>query len=109
MKKQARDELEELFEELGELEEVRALTRKKILADDLRKAMKAQKITPSEMARKMKTSRPTVYRLLDPAEPGATLETLERASMALGLDLQIRLIPRGRPKRHHRITKKVAA
>jgi hypothetical protein len=30
--KKARDELEELFEELGELEEVRTLTRKKLLA-----------------------------------------------------------------------------
>ena len=50
MKKQARDELEAMFEELGELEEVRALTRKKVLADALRKAMKAQKVTPAEMA-----------------------------------------------------------
>ena len=99
MKKQARDELEEMFEELGELEEVRTLTRKKIVADALRQAMKAQRMTPAEMARRMKTSRPTVYRLLDPAEPGATLDTLERASIALGLDLQIRLVPQVRPKR----------
>jgi hypothetical protein len=42
MRKQAKDELEEMFEELGELEEVRALTRKKVLSDALRKAMKAQ-------------------------------------------------------------------
>ena len=55
-----------MFEELGELEEVRALTRKKLLADALQKAMKAQKVTPAEMARRMGTSRPTVYRLLDP-------------------------------------------
>ena len=96
MKKQARDELEEMFEELGELEEVRALTRKKLLADALRKAMRAQKVTPAEMARRMRTSRPTVYRLLDPAERGATLDTLERASLALGLDLEIRLVPGAR-------------
>jgi DNA-binding phage protein len=109
MRKQTTDELEELFEELGELEEVRALARKKIVADELRKAMKAQKVTPAEMARRMKTSRPTVYRLLDPAEPGATLDTLARASAALGLELQIRLIRRGGPKKHHRPTKKAAA
>lgn len=109
MKKQARDELEDLFEELGELEEVRALTRKKIVADELRKAMKAQKVTPAEMARRMKTSRPTVYRLLDPAEPGATLDTLERASAALGLELQIHLVPRSGPKGRPRATKKAAA
>ena len=109
MRKQATDELEELFEELGELEEVRALARKKIVADELRKAMKAQKVTPAEMARRMKTSRPTVYRLLDPAEPGATLDTLARASAALGLELQIRLVPRSGPKKHPRPTKKAAA
>jgi len=96
MKKQTKDELEEMFEDIGELEEVRALTRKKLVADALRKAMKAQKVTPAEMARRMKTSRPTVYRLLDPAEPGATLETLARASVAVGLDLEIRLVPRRR-------------
>ena len=99
MKKQAKDELAEMFEELGELEEVRALTRKKLVADALRQAMKSQRITPAEMARRMKTSRPTVYRLLDPAEPGATLDTLGRASTALGLDLEIRLVAHARPKR----------
>jgi antitoxin HicB len=97
MKKRAKDELEEMFEELGELDDVRALTRKKLLSDAFHKAMKAQKITPAEMARRMGTSRPTVYRLLDPAETGATLDTLERASRALGLDLEIRLVPAGRP------------
>ena len=78
-------------------------------ADELRKAMKAQKVTPAEMARRMKTSRPTVYRLLDPAEPGATLDTLERASAALGLELQIHLVPRSGAKGRHKAPKKVAA
>jgi AraC-like DNA-binding protein len=89
MKKQAKDELEEMFEALGELDEVRALTCKKILADALQKAMKAQNVTPAEMARRMGTSRPTVYRLLDPAA---------RASLALGLELEIRLRPSARAK-----------
>jgi hypothetical protein len=99
MKKRARDELEEMFEELGELDEVRALTRKKVVADSLRRAMKSQRVTPAEMARRMKTSRPTVYRLLDPSEPGVTLDTLERALNALGLDLEIRLVPKAGAKR----------
>ena len=98
MKKRAKDELEEMFEELGELADVRALTMKKLLSDALQKAMKTQKITAAEMARRMGTSRPTVYRLLDPTERGATLDTLERASRALGLDLEIRLVPSGRPR-----------
>ncbi|MEP6653430.1 MAG: hypothetical protein ABJA82_08735 [Myxococcales bacterium] len=105
MKNQAKDEMEAMFEDLGELEDVRALTRKKLVADALRKAMKAQKVTPAEMARRMKTSRPTVYRLLDPAEPGATLDTLSRASVAVGLDLEIRLVPRRRPGGRRNATK----
>jgi antitoxin HicB len=109
VKKPAKDELETFFEELGELEDVRALTRKKILADEFRKAMKAQRVTPAEMARRMKTSRPTVYRLLDPTEPGATLDTLERASIALSLELQIRLVPRTRTKSRRKPTNKAAA
>jgi transcriptional regulator with XRE-family HTH domain len=108
VKKRAKDELEDLFEELGELDEVRALTRKKLIADALRKAMKARHVSPAEMARRMKTSRPTVYRLLDPAERGATLDTLERASAALGLDLEIRLVPLARPRRRRHSTKRAA-
>jgi antitoxin HicB len=108
MKKQARDELEELFEELGELDEVRTLTRKAVVADSLRKAMKAQKMSPAEMARRMKTSRPTVYRLLDPTEPGVTLDTLERASKALGLRMEIQLVPRVKAKGRRHPTKRAA-
>jgi DNA-binding phage protein len=108
MKKQAKDELEEMFEERGELEDVRALTRKKLLADALQKAMKAQKVTPAEMARRMDTSRPTVYRLLDPTERGATLDTLERASRALGFDLEIRLVRRGGPKKRRQSNRRAA-
>ena len=68
------------------------------MANALQKAMKAQKVTPAEMARRMGTSRPTVYRLLDKKERGATLDTLERASLALGLDLEVRLVPAMRTK-----------
>jgi antitoxin HicB len=96
--KQEKDELQDFFEELGEWDDVVALARKKMLADDLRSAMKVRKVTPAEMARRMKTSRQAVYRLLDPQETGATLDTLSRASAALGMDLQIRLSPK-RPQR----------
>ena len=85
---------DDLFEELGELEKVRALTRKKVIAYELRQAMKTKKVTPAEMARRMKTSRPVVYRLLDPSAPSATLDTLGRASTALDLELEVRFVPR---------------
>lgn len=84
-----RDELEELFDELGELQELRAGVQKKMLAYDIKQAMKAKGITPSEMARRMRTSREAVYRLLDPTRTGVTLDSLQRAALALGLTLNI--------------------
>ena len=92
-----RDELEELFDELGELHELRAGVQKKVLAHDIRKAMKAKGITPSEMARRMRTSREAVYRLLDPTRTGVTLDSLQRAALALGLTLNISFEPARRP------------
>lgn len=83
--------LDSLFEELGELKEVRLATRKKVIAEQLREAMKSRNITPSRMARMMGTSRPVVYRMLDPKNTGLTLETLAKASTVLGLDLEVKL------------------
>ncbi len=83
------DEMEELFDELGELHELRAGVQKKVLAHDIKQAMKAKAISPSEMARRMRTSREAVYRLLDPTRTGVTLDSLQRAASALGLTLNI--------------------
>jgi len=47
-----------MFEELGELEAVRILTQKKIIARQLEQARQAGKISISEMARRMWTTRP---------------------------------------------------
>lgn len=83
-----------MFEELGELEDVRLATRKKVIADQLRAAMTRRKVTPAMMARMMRTSRPVVYRMLDADNTGLTLETLAKASHALDLDLKVSLVPR---------------
>jgi hypothetical protein len=55
--------------------------------------MKAKRISPSEMARRMRTSRQAVYRLLDPTRTGVTLGSLQRAASALGLNLNISFEP----------------
>ena len=88
-----RDELEDLFDELGELHELRAGVQKKVLAHDIKQAMKSKGLTPSEMARRMRTSREAVYRLLDPTRTGVTLDSLQRAALALGLTLNISFAP----------------
>ncbi|MBR0753610.1 XRE family transcriptional regulator [Bradyrhizobium jicamae] len=73
---------------LGACEE-RAI--KEIIAEQLAEAMKAQGITKSVMAERMKTSRRQLDRLLDPATPSVTLETLRRAANAVGRTLRVEL------------------
>ena len=73
---------------LGACEE-RAI--KEIIAEQLAEAMKAQGITKSAMAERMKTSRRQLDRLLDPATPSVTLETLRRAANAVGRTLRVEL------------------
>ena len=48
-------------------------------------------LNKSELARRMRTSRPAVERLLDPANPSVTLSTLERAASAVGKRLKVEL------------------
>jgi transcriptional regulator with XRE-family HTH domain len=51
--------------------------------------MKKHRITKTAMARRMKTSRAALDRLLDPDNTSVTLQTLERAAQALGKRLRV--------------------
>jgi len=87
MNKHIGSTLESLYEETGELEEVELLTQKKLLADKIQRAMERKKLTQTDLARAMSTSRTVVHRLLDPHDTGITLSTIARASKALGVRL----------------------
>jgi DNA-binding Xre family transcriptional regulator len=87
MKKHIGSTLSSLFEELGEKEEVDLLTQKKILAAKIERAMARKKMTKTDLAQAMQTSRTVVHRLLDPSDTGVTLATLWKASKALGVKL----------------------
>jgi hypothetical protein len=52
--------------------------------------MEKDKISKVEMARRMKTSRAALDRLLDPGNASVTLQTLSRAAHAIGRDLRNR-------------------
>ncbi len=90
---------EDFLDEIGEREEVDLLARKKLLALAFRTRMEQMKLSPTTLARRMKSSRDQIYRLLDPTDPGVTLDTLHRASRALDLDLKISTEARGGPKK----------
>ena len=94
MKKKARlsdETFDEFLAEQGVLGTCEERAIKEIIAEQLAEAMKAQGITKSAMAERMKTSRRQLDRLLDPATPSVTLETLRRAANAVGRTLRVEL------------------
>ena len=75
----------------GTLEEVTTAAMKRVLVWQLTQAMTKQKITKAELAKRMKTSRAALDRLLDSANTSVTLQTMGRAAVALGKELSISL------------------
>jgi hypothetical protein len=84
-------ELDDFLREEHLLEVAEATAAKRVIAFQIEQEMKRRSLTKSEMASRMKTSRPALERLLDPANPSVTLSTLERAASALGKKLKVEL------------------
>lgn len=86
-------DFDDFLAEDGIREEVEAAALKRVLAFQLTQLMKEKNITQVEMAQRMKTSRTVVQRLLDANDTSVTLATLTKASLALGVRLQLSLVP----------------
>jgi antitoxin HicB len=84
-------EFDDFLREENLLEAAEATATKRMIAFQIAKEMKRRKLTKSEMASLMRTSRPALERLLDPTNPSVTLSTLERAASALGKKLKVEL------------------
>ena len=82
---------DDFLKEEGIFEECNTEAVKRVLAFQLEKEMKKQKITKSEFAKKMRTSRMAVDRLLDPKK-SCSLKSLVVATSALGKTLEIRVV-----------------
>jgi DNA-binding Xre family transcriptional regulator len=80
---------DDFLSEEGLLADAEAVAIKRILAYQVAGMMKKQRISKSEMARRMRTSRSALDRLLDPKNASVTLQTLERAAQALGKRLRV--------------------
>ncbi len=78
--------------EEGTCKETSAAAIKRVLARQISLEMDEQKITKSEMAKRMHTSRAALKRLLDPANDAVTLNTLLKAATAVGRQLNVELI-----------------
>ena len=78
--------------EEGIYEEVAATAIKRVLARQVEAAMKERQVSKAEMARRMRTSRAALDRLLDPEYDAVTLSTLRKAALAVGRELRIELV-----------------
>ena len=79
------------LDEEGLLAEAEAVAAKRVIAFQLRELMKKQKLSKVQLAKRMKTSRSALERLLDPDNVSVTLLTLERAAKAWGKSIRIEL------------------
>jgi len=53
--------------------------------------MEKANVSQAEMARRMRTSRAVIRRLLDENDPSVTLTTISKAANALGKNLRLKL------------------
>ncbi len=83
---------DDFLAEEGLLIEAQAVAVKRVLAYQIEQLMMSQNLSKTVMARRMHTSRAALNRLLDPANPSVTLQTLERVASVLGKRLQVELV-----------------
>ncbi|MBT4043929.1 MAG: XRE family transcriptional regulator [Rhodospirillaceae bacterium] len=90
-KKNIGSSFDEFLAEDGLLESTEEQAIKEILADQIRDAMNNEGLNKVAMARRMKTSRQALDRLLDPSNTSVTLHTMQRAASVLGRRLRLEL------------------
>ena len=82
---------DDFLKEEGIYEGVTARAIKRVIARQLDALMRAQGLSKSNLAKRMKTSRTQLDRLLDPENESVTLGTLTRAAQAVGRQLRMEL------------------
>ena len=82
---------DDFLKEQGIYEEIANRAIKEVLAYQLSQEMKERGINKVEMAKKLKTSRSQLDRLLDPNNDKVTLAALSQAAKAVGRTLHIEL------------------
>ena len=84
-------DFDDFLHEEGLLEASTAMAIKRVIAWQIEQEMKAQHLTKTAMAARMKTSRAALNRLLDETDTSLTLATLASAATALGKRLKFEL------------------
>jgi len=83
---------DDFLKEEGIYEAVTARAIKRVIARQLDALMHDQGLSKSSLAKRMKTSRTQLDRLLDPDNESVTLGTLTRAAQAVGRQLRMELV-----------------
>lgn len=85
-------DFDEFLREEGLLAAAEATAVKRVIARQIEKEIRERRISKSALARRMRSSRSALDRLLDPDNASVTLLTLETVALALGkrLDVQLR-------------------
>ncbi len=84
--------LDDLLAEDDVAAEVNAAALKRVVALQIEDEMKRSHVSKAALARRMRTSRVAVDRLLDTSHGSVTLSTLGRAATALGRRLKVELV-----------------
>jgi antitoxin HicB len=71
---------------------VSATAIKRVVARQVEAAMLQKGLSKAEMARRMRTSRAALNRLLDPENAAVTLSTLQKAAAVVGRELRLELV-----------------
>jgi len=83
--------LGDFLAEEGTLAEAEAAALKRVIAWQVEREMGERRLSKSDMARAMRTSRAALDRLLDPKNESVTLRTMARAAKVLGKRLRLEL------------------
>lgn len=86
-------DFDEFLAEDAMLEVATAVAMKRVIAWQIDREMKSQKMTKTALANKMRTSRAALNRLLDESDTSLTLTTLASAATALGREFRIEFVP----------------
>jgi antitoxin HicB len=80
------------LKEEGLHEGASAVAIKRVLAWELERAMSDGGVTKNEMAKRMRTSRSQLDRILDPGNDKIQLDTVFKAARALGREVKLELV-----------------
>ena len=90
-KKNIGTSFDDFLQEESLLESSTAVALKRVIAWQIDQEMKAQKLTKTELAKRMHTSRAALNRLLDENDASLTLTTLASAAAALCKKVNLQL------------------